>query len=166
MPEEPTPLVEPAIPSSRQPYATQLGSVLRERRWDLGLSQAEVAAHAGITTAAVSAIEGGHVKLPAPERLRALADILGLRHVGLLVAAGLLTTDAVPGSAADAWNTSRYPHLHRANERMTPATAETLQDLLVLLAGEPALAADLAGVTRQSRRRNKGKLASPWDSIS
>lgn len=155
MSDEPTLPGDSDTPQSRRPYATQLGMVIRERRQDLGLSQAEVARHAGITTVAVSAIEGGHIKLPSPERLRAIAAILGLRHVDLLVAAGLLTTDEVPGGTADDWNASRYPHLHRAIDRMSPATAAALQDMLVLLADEPEVAAALRDAPRARRQTRK-----------
>ena len=107
-----------------------------------------------MTKAAVSAIELGNVKLPTPERLRAIAEILGLRHVDLLVAAGLLNADEVPENTNNP-GYDRYPLLHRAIDRMSPRTAEALQDLIVLLTNDPAVAAELAESARQGRKRRK-----------
>lgn len=138
----------------RRPYATQLGSVIRERRWDLDLSQAELAEQAGVTKAAISAIELGNVKLPTQERLRAIAEILGLRHVDLLVAAGLRNADEVSENTNNP-GYDRYPLLHQTIDRMSPRTADALQDLIVLLTNDPAVAAELTESTRQGRKRRK-----------
>ena len=54
------------------------GEQLRRLREGAGLTQEELAAKAGLTAKAVSALERGERKRPYPHTVRSLADALGL----------------------------------------------------------------------------------------
>lgn len=82
---------------SRQPTAVEprdaeagLGAFLRRRRVDLGLTQETVSDAAGIGRSHLSQIESGKIGLPNATIRRRLAEVLQLRHVDLLIAAGEL----------------------------------------------------------------------------
>jgi transcriptional regulator with XRE-family HTH domain len=72
-----------------------LGTFIRNRRQQLGLSQLELALRAGHGTKQehVSRLESGRVTLPRWERLHALADALGVTPGALLLEAGVITAD-------------------------------------------------------------------------
>jgi transcriptional regulator with XRE-family HTH domain len=70
---------------------------VRTRREALGMSGVELAIEADLTKSEVSAIENGRIKLPGADKRRRLAEALRIRHVDLLVAAGELSPDEVPG---------------------------------------------------------------------
>jgi predicted ATPase/DNA-binding XRE family transcriptional regulator len=57
---------------------SQFGEHLRRLRETAGLSQEELAERAGLSPAAVSALERGHRRNPYPQTIRALSDALGL----------------------------------------------------------------------------------------
>jgi transcriptional regulator with XRE-family HTH domain len=60
------------------PETTPFGGRLRALREGAGLTQKELAAKAGLTAKAVSALERGERKRPYPHTVRSLADALGL----------------------------------------------------------------------------------------
>ncbi|HET9660942.1 MAG TPA: helix-turn-helix domain-containing protein, partial [Thermomicrobiales bacterium] len=59
---------------------SDFGSTIRRLRHGAGLSQEELAEHAGVSARAVSDMERGLRKRPRPETLRLLADALGLSN--------------------------------------------------------------------------------------
>ena len=63
----------------------------RARREALGLTQEQVAEQLAVKRTYYLGIELGNNKLPRPEIRRKLAEILRVRHLDLLVAAGQLT---------------------------------------------------------------------------
>ena len=72
-----------------------LATLVRERRQALNITQEELADALGVRRTYLLAIEKGRNKLPNIEVRRQLAAILGIRHLDLLVAAGLLNPDEV-----------------------------------------------------------------------
>jgi transcriptional regulator with XRE-family HTH domain len=77
-----------------------LGAYIRKRRISLGLTQENVADSAGIGRSHLSQIESGKIGLPNAIIRRKLADILRVRHIDLLIAAGELREDEVRAGAA------------------------------------------------------------------
>src|SRR5690348_9516425 len=57
---------------------SSFGALLRRDRARVGLSQEELAAHAGMSAQAISMLERGGRQHPYPATLRRLADALGL----------------------------------------------------------------------------------------
>lgn len=78
------------VAESRTSAGDGLGGFLRKRRIDLGLTQEAVSDAAGIGRSHLSQIESGKIGLPNAGIRRRLADVLEVRHVDLLVAAGEL----------------------------------------------------------------------------
>ncbi len=74
-----------------------LGSYIRERRLYLNLTQAEIGESVGIDKGYVSQIESGKIAFPNADLRRRLAAALGVRHIDLIIAAGELRPDEVPG---------------------------------------------------------------------
>jgi transcriptional regulator with XRE-family HTH domain len=72
-----------------------LGTFVRSRREQLGLTQAEVEERAGLAQTTVSNVERGRTALPSPDHRRRLAKVLGVGHVDLLIAAGELTAEDI-----------------------------------------------------------------------
>jgi transcriptional regulator with XRE-family HTH domain len=70
-----------------------LGTFIRERRLELGLTQEELAARVGLTTrqAEISRLEQGRIALPRRERLEAIAAALDVSLGELLVRTGWMT---------------------------------------------------------------------------
>ena len=60
------------------------GSTLRLLRVDAGLSVRELARRIGVSSAYLSRVENGHDRAPTPDRLIALADVLGLPRAALV----------------------------------------------------------------------------------
>lgn len=60
-----------------------LGTLLRTARKAKGFTQEQVGAHAGITYSAVGQYETGSIKKPKPEKLAAIADMLGIAREDL-----------------------------------------------------------------------------------
>jgi transcriptional regulator with XRE-family HTH domain len=75
---------------------------VRARRETLGMTGVDLATQADLTKSEVSAIENGRIKLPGADKRRRLARALRMRHVDLLVAAGELAPDEVPGTTQTA----------------------------------------------------------------
>src|SRR4051812_37388241 len=82
---------------TREQDTTPFGSRLRRLREVAGLTQEELAARAGLTAKAVSALERGERKRPYPHTVRSLADALELSE-----RERALFTEAVPRRSADA----------------------------------------------------------------
>ena len=87
---------------------TTFGAILRELREARGLTQEELAARAGLTAKAVSALERGERKRPYPHTVRSLADALELSEQERTV-----LTEAIPGEAT----MPRYPSRPRLRIR-------------------------------------------------
>jgi transcriptional regulator with XRE-family HTH domain len=77
----------------------RIGSLVRERRLGLGLSQVELARRVGISQTYLSNMERGRVQLPDVDVRRRRAEALCMSHVELLVAAGELDAHELPGDA-------------------------------------------------------------------
>jgi transcriptional regulator with XRE-family HTH domain len=71
-----------------------LGTFIRERRQDLGLTQEALADRIGgsVRQAEISRLEGGHVALPRRERLEAIATALEISIGELLVRSGWMSS--------------------------------------------------------------------------
>ena len=63
------------------------------RMKDLGLSQVQLAAKAGLTKSEINALLKGRVQLPGADKRRRLAKALGVSHLDLLVEAGEITRE-------------------------------------------------------------------------
>ena len=74
-----------------------MGSYIKERRLTLSMTQADLGGAVGKDKAYISQIELGKVALPNADLRRRLAEALQLRHVDLLIAAGELEPNEVPG---------------------------------------------------------------------
>lgn len=74
-----------------------LGSVIADYRRDTGATQAELAERIGTSPAYLSQIENGKVAFPNADLRRRIAGALRIRHIDLLVAAGELSAEEVPG---------------------------------------------------------------------
>jgi transcriptional regulator with XRE-family HTH domain len=75
-----------------------LGEVFRERRAALGLTLDDVAERSGVARAAINSVELGHTRMPREaEARRRVAKVLGIRHWEMLVAAGVIEKDELPG---------------------------------------------------------------------
>lgn len=70
-----------------------LAGFIRDRRNQLGITQAALADLADVRRDLIAQIESGKSKLPQPDNRRRLAKALGVSHVELLIAAGELTRD-------------------------------------------------------------------------
>jgi transcriptional regulator with XRE-family HTH domain len=71
-----------------------LGDYVRTRRVNLGLTQETVRSAIGVTERSyVSRLEHGDIKLPGPEIRAKLADVLQVRTIDLLAAAGEIRPD-------------------------------------------------------------------------
>jgi transcriptional regulator with XRE-family HTH domain len=79
-----------------------LGAYIRRRRIALGLTQENVADAANIGRSHLSQIESGKIGLPNALIRRKLADILRVRHIDLLIAAGEIREEEVRSGAAPA----------------------------------------------------------------
>ena len=81
------------------------GRTLRRWRERAGLSQAALAARAGLSTAAISALERGERRRPYPHTIQALAEALGVATTALAT----LTTTAPPPSPQLSFVTAPLP---------------------------------------------------------
>ena len=70
-----------------------LGTFIRERRQDLGLTQEDLAARVGgsVRQAEISRLESGRIALPRRERLEAIANALDISIGELLVRSGWMS---------------------------------------------------------------------------
>ena len=87
------------------------GEQLRQYRERAGLTQEELAAKAGLTAKAISALERAERRSPYPQTVRALADALGLSSIerAELLQARLARKQAAGVSASAARSTRRRP---------------------------------------------------------
>jgi transcriptional regulator with XRE-family HTH domain len=72
-----------------------LGQLIREWRERSGMSLAQAAALVGIGRGHLSQFETGKIGLPQTDVRRRLAQVLGISHIELLIAAGELSEDEV-----------------------------------------------------------------------
>jgi transcriptional regulator with XRE-family HTH domain len=72
-----------------------LGQLIREWRERSGLSLAQAAALVGIGRGHLSQFETGKIGLPQTDVRRRLAQVLGITHIDLLIAAGELSAGEV-----------------------------------------------------------------------
>lgn len=78
----------PSPPQQRDVRAQSLGSRIRERRLELGMSQADLAGEIGGNPGDISKIEHGRVKLPRRPKLELIAQALQLPLGELLARSG------------------------------------------------------------------------------
>jgi transcriptional regulator with XRE-family HTH domain len=154
-----------------------LADYIRNRRLALGWTQEDLAAQAGLTQPNISDIERMQTKLPSPEARRGLARALRVRHVDLLVAAGELAPDEVPGptqtAPASDPTRDRLEHLLAqfdlavfgaapARENYL-AAAEAIEKLGILLAADPTHARSvLLRLRARVRLRSIGIVGIVW----
>lgn len=70
---------------------------LRQMLEAKGMSQAELAARSGLTRSVINAYVRGKIGLPSADNRRAIAGVLGVRHIDILIAAGEIAHDEVYG---------------------------------------------------------------------
>jgi transcriptional regulator with XRE-family HTH domain len=67
----------------------EFGARLRQLRREKGIRQADLAAATGIPASSLQILEcGGYVRMPAPDRIEAIANVLGVRWGELLSSEG------------------------------------------------------------------------------
>src|SRR4051794_30322980 len=76
--------------------ARQLASRLRSVREKSGLSAAEVARRAGVTTGTVTRIELGQIASPRPENLLAIAAVLDIPASDIFALTNWMPSDQLP----------------------------------------------------------------------
>lgn len=74
----------------------RLGSLVRKRRDELGLSLRQLGERIGITDTTIMRIESGAIRSPRGDVLRALAEGLDLPLADLFAAAGYATPNELP----------------------------------------------------------------------
>lgn len=79
-----------------------LAGYIRDRRLAAGMTQDDLAERSGVSQPVISDIERSRTKLPNAEARRGISRALGVRHIDVLVAAGELSPDEVPGYDATA----------------------------------------------------------------
>jgi transcriptional regulator with XRE-family HTH domain len=99
-----------------------LGTLIRERRQDLGLTQEELADRIGgsVRQAEISRLEAGHVALPRRERLEAIATALEVSIGELLVRTGWMQdgdqlASAIASSPRNGWTPDEVEALSSEN---------------------------------------------------
>lgn len=92
-----------------------MGRFIRREREKRGLTQAALAAKAGMSRAYLSQIENGKVGLSSADVRRRIAGVIGVRPIDLLVAADELT-EAEVSSVAERWPEGERGELHRVVE--------------------------------------------------
>lgn len=109
---------------------TTLGEVIRHLRGQLNLNQKELADVLGIQRAYLSQIESGKIGLPNADLRRRIAAALHVRHIDLLVAAGELFPEEIPGGipAVDIPNAEIHAKIDVAN--LTPERRWFLDETL------------------------------------
>lgn len=127
----------------KQPTAIDLGAKTRHLREQIGLSQAQLAAQAGLSQGYLSQIENGEVQNPSAAVLFRLAQALQVAPRCLLEAAGY--GDALGDSEGD-FEPAVDPDLMRHLSRLT---GQQQQQLLRFLQGLTAQAAVKVGARRR-----------------
>ena len=77
-----------------------LGPFIVARRLQLGLNQGQLAERAGINRAHLSQIESGKITRPSPDMRRRIALGLRLPHIDMMVPAGELHAEELPGGVS------------------------------------------------------------------
>ncbi len=77
-------------------HARGLGQTLRTRREELGLSQRQLAAQAGVNDATIVRIEHGEFNAPAPDKLSRIAAALGLPLADVFALADYVVPSELP----------------------------------------------------------------------
>lgn len=109
-----------------------LGAFVRERRERRGWTQGRLAEAIGVSGAYVSQIETGATKLPGGHLRRRLAQVLGVRHVDLLIAAGELAPDELPGDGG--WEGDAPDTPQRRLAALAPLLTDRQADSLLNIA--------------------------------
>ncbi len=120
----------------KQPAAIDLGAKTRHLREQIGLSQAQLAAQAGLSQGYLSQIENGEVHNPSAAVLFRLAQALHVDPRSLLEAAGY--GDALGDSESD-FEPAVDPDLMQYLSRLTSEQQQYLLRFLRGLAGESAV---------------------------
>jgi transcriptional regulator with XRE-family HTH domain len=134
--------------------AKGIGAFIREKRSDLGWTQATLADHAGVERARIAQIESGRVTLPGADHRRRIAKALGVSHLDLLIAAGELAADELVRAGVegpveprrDDWAAKLRDALNLVCWDDSPAMAELVYDIMAGLRKDQAKA-------RQTRRK-------------
>jgi transcriptional regulator with XRE-family HTH domain len=89
-----------------------VGTLLKEARAAHGLSQQEVAQHAGCSAGYVHKLEADRVRTPSPRVLAGLAEALALSYGDLMQAAGYDQLEASPPAPRLPGAVKRYSNAH------------------------------------------------------
>ena len=89
--------------------AEQLGVYLRSKREELGLSVRGLARQAELDNSTVLRLEQGKFLAPGPDKLRRIADVLGLPVNDIFVMADYVVPDELPSPAR--YFRAKYPRL-------------------------------------------------------
>lgn len=113
-----------------------LAGFVRAARERLGMTVTGLADRSGLTKSEISGIESGRIKLPGADKRRRLADALAVRHVDVLMAAGEISAEELPGSGA------RSAPVDRLDAELRGLTAAERADLApVVVSYKRAIAA-------------------------
>jgi len=106
--------------------AVKLGSMLRARREELGLSTRRLADKAEVRQPTVTRIEQGKFASPRPDKLAKIASVLGLNLADLYAHAGYFVPDELP--SLPVYLAAKYGHLPQsAIEELSKLAGELLE---------------------------------------
>lgn len=91
---------------------SSLGTLLKDKRKDMGLSTHELGDRTGVTNSTIMRIEQGSIANPRPDLLKSIADVLELKLADVYTAAGYVQPEGFPSFAP--YLRSRYAHLPEA----------------------------------------------------
>jgi len=97
---------------------TELGRRLRERRDELGLSAVQLGSQTDMADSTIIRIENGDIATPAPDKLAALAEALGLATAELFTLANYTNATDLP---------SFRPYLRRKYQGLPPEAVNDLE---------------------------------------
>jgi transcriptional regulator with XRE-family HTH domain len=99
--------------------AREFGAWLRQRRQEAGVTTTGLARQIGIPDATITRIEQGAFLAPSPEKLRRIAEGLGLSLADVYAMVGYAVPDELP---------SFQPYLRRKYQDMPSAVERDLQE--------------------------------------
>lgn len=70
---------------------TELGKLIRNKRNQLGITQAQLAKETGISQVEIARIENGDRKFPSPKHLRKIALVLNIPIMQLMILSGYVS---------------------------------------------------------------------------
>src|SRR5215211_7406205 len=106
---------------ANQPFGVYLRDLRRARR----LTLREVEERSGVSNSYLSQVENGHIRQPSPYVLQKLAEAYGVPYEHLMLRAGYIRPDALPGPRPDGPppGVHEAPAAYQASSDLPPARA-------------------------------------------